>query len=97
MTVMGMVWPVQMISPVLRCHHMSGSSKRDRTVNTASTTRRPASITGKEKTLCRNRMINGFSVLAAAMDAVVTLFPPGGYLGRREGLVRRAGRVREAG
>jgi hypothetical protein len=30
--VVGMVWVVQMISPALRCHHISGSSNRDRTV-----------------------------------------------------------------
>src|ERR1035441_1187664 len=51
-----MAWVVQMISPVLRCHHRSGSSKRDRTVSTASTTRTLASITGNEKILRRIRM-----------------------------------------
>src|SRR5579864_7682263 len=44
-----MVWVVQMIWPVFRCHHRSGSSNRSRTVRTASTSSRPAIIVGKEK------------------------------------------------
>src|SRR5438552_3450561 len=40
----------QMVSPTLRCHHRSGSSKRSRTVRTMRTVRASPSITGKEKT-----------------------------------------------
>src|SRR6185437_2435253 len=47
----GMVCVFQMISPVFRCHHISGSLKRARTVSTARTTSMPASITGNENSL----------------------------------------------
>src|SRR6185437_17089785 len=39
-----------MISPIFRCHHISGSSKRDRRVNTVSGSSRDTNATGKEKT-----------------------------------------------
>src|SRR6266702_1917739 len=91
------VWVVQMISPVLRCHHISGSSKRDLTVSTARTTRRQASITGKEETLCKKRMLAGFSVRAASRDAVVTLSPLQAYPFRQKGLVRQSDLVRQFG
>src|SRR2546430_1437736 len=55
MSVVGILWVVLMISPILRCHHISGSSKRNLTVITARGTRRPASIAGKEKTFCMGR------------------------------------------
>jgi hypothetical protein len=48
--VTGIVWVVQITSPVFRFHHKSGSSNRERTVNTASTSKMLASIAGKEKT-----------------------------------------------
>src|SRR6185437_4320859 len=47
----GMVCVFQMISPVFRCHHISGSLKRARTVSTARTTSMPASMTGNENSL----------------------------------------------
>src|SRR5580658_6593500 len=48
-SVTGIVWLVQMTSPVFRFHHRSGSSKRDRTVSTAITSKALDSITGKER------------------------------------------------
>src|SRR5689334_8410795 len=51
MSVVGIAWVFQMISPVLRCHHKSGSLNRDRTVKTPSTTTVAASITGNENTV----------------------------------------------
>src|ERR1035437_5087058 len=62
-----MLWVFQMISPVFRCHHMSGSSKRDRTVRTASTRSRPASIVGKEKTRLLRETGDGLPVESDGM------------------------------
>src|SRR5277367_376152 len=66
-----MWWVVQMTSPVLRCHHISGSSKRARTVSTPSTTRRLASITGNEKTLRKAPTRVASVVCSTVSDAVL--------------------------
>src|SRR5580698_2026445 len=70
-----MVWVVQMISPVFRCHHMSGSSKRPRTVNTASTIRAAVSIAGNEHTLRNARIGAALPLLAGAKSVGVKLHP----------------------
>jgi hypothetical protein len=62
---------VKIISPFLRCHHISGSSKRDLTVNTARAQRRQQSMEGNENTRCRilTGMVAAFS--GAIADSVL--------------------------
>src|ERR1700678_3162309 len=87
-SVVGMVWVVQTISPVLRCHHISGSLKRARTVRKASTTSSPAIMTGKEKTRRRTREPVLFTTSG---DAVLKPSPSPDHRLRRADRVQRAG------
>src|SRR5436190_111979 len=60
-----------MISPVLRCHHRSGSLKRDRVVRTVSTANRIAITTGNEKSARHTRRppISGPTSICGSADA----------------------------
>src|SRR6185437_7673653 len=73
MSCSGIEWVVHMISPIFRCHHMSGSSKRDRTEMNASTASMKASITGNEKTRCESCRNAPVSLCCAATGNA----PPG--------------------
>src|SRR5215468_7473859 len=82
------MWVVQITSPVLRCHHISGSSKRDRTVRVASTIRRLANITGNENNFCKTPERTRPTVGSMVSDAVLMLYRIRGHLGRRGYLPR---------
>src|SRR5260370_34570490 len=59
-----------MTSPVLRCHHISGSWNRVRTVITASMARRLANIAGNEKIRRRTLTLTADSVRSMEASAV---------------------------
>src|ERR1700722_9246384 len=52
-----------MTSPVFRFHHRSGSSKRDRTVSTAITSKALDSITGNERNRRMSCLLTGLPYL----------------------------------
>ena len=94
----GMACVVQMISPLLRCHQRSGSSKRDADGEHREQGQKAgSSMAGKEKTLRRNRMKAESALVSGETgDAVLKQSPrsPQVLLEERSGSASRISRCR---